>query len=194
MKKKKINRSTRYDSFNSSRIWIISVSFPPRSTTLYPPPGFISSLLLLRAMKEKRSVSKSRRRSKNIRCEFSLAREGRRKGGETSIKEVRSTEVKITLVAFVSPAIFLVAWGGVGGGRRTAGRGGGKRGERQTGQPLIAAIKSIEQDWHVACLQSFPLFKHIWTRTGTADSATEIRSSSRNGIRTRIVRNRAEGG
>lgn len=107
---------------------------------------------------------------------------------------MRSTEVKITLVAFVSPAIFLVAWGGVGGGRRTAGRGGGKRGERQTGQPLIAAIKSIEQDWHVACLQSFPLFKHIWTRTGTADSATEIRSSSRNGIRTRIVRNRAEGG
>lgn len=64
---------------------------------------------------------------------FSLAREGRRKGGETSIKEVRSTEVKITLVAFVSPAIFLVAWGGVGGGRRTAGRGGGERGERQTG-------------------------------------------------------------
>lgn len=46
---------------------------------------------------------------------------------------MRSTEVKITLVAFVSPAIFLVAWGGVGGGRRTAGRGGGERGERQTG-------------------------------------------------------------
>lgn len=117
---------------------------------------------------------------------FSLARVGE-KGGGTSIKEVRSTEVKITLVAFVSPAIFLVAWREVG----EAAMGRGKRGERQTGQPLIAAIKSIEQDWHVACLQSFPLFKHIWMRHRHPDSATEIRSSSRNGIRTRIVHDRA---
>lgn len=53
---------------------------------------------------------------------FSPAKEGRggerRKGGGTSIKEVRSTEVKITLVAFVSPAIFLVAWSGGRGGER----------------------------------------------------------------------------
>lgn len=128
----------------------------------------------------------SRHRSKNTVCAYFLSRGWGKKGG-TSIKEVRSTEVKITLVAFVSPAIFLVAWREVGG----AAMGRGKRGERQTGQPLIAAIKSIEQDWHVACLQSFPLFKHIWMRHRHPDSATEIRSSSRNGIRTRIVHDRA---
>lgn len=98
----------------------------------------------------------------------------------TSIKEVKSREVKITLVAL--PAIFPRRVGRVG---RGGGREGGRcewGGERQTGQPLIAAIKSIEQDWHVACPPSFPLFKHIWVCTGAQIAVGEIRSSSRNGV------------
>lgn len=112
------------------------------------------------------------------------------RGGEegeslTSIKEVKSREVKITLVAFVPARYFPSSRGKSGAGRREGGRRE-RGGERQTGQPLIAAIKSIEQDWHVACPPSFPLFKHIWVCTGAQIAVGEIRSSSRNGPR--IVR------